>query len=250
MKQQALFLAVLALSVLVSCDRSCDGLNPDMRECKMGCTDPEALNFDPEADIGNNSCNYFNPPATITFSVPDGVGGPVYIVAESSTIGAYRKEHISITDYGTKECGMADSNSVRFGRNFQAEMDRDWVIKYTAHDTTGWYHSGNLVITDGACYVVNIPREHPGRVLFYTIDFSAVIVTITNSNQFFDPEEYASGYSNTSLVPSNCDAEYTFELHAGSYTWTARENGTDSLDQYTGTVTVLSDGCTIVSLKD
>lgn len=171
-------LSVLLLSTLFSCDRSCDGLNPDMRECKFGCMDSDALNFDPEATIGNNSCSYFNKPATINFVCDNEIGGPIKLYLECNQIGAYATESTIITSFGNFECGDSLAASVKMGRTLAADDKDDWTISYFGNDTIGNEFKGEFTLINGECRTIQIDRLSPGRVLFYARDFSAIRVNL------------------------------------------------------------------------
>jgi len=238
------------LLTLFGCDRSCDGLNPDMRECKFGCMDSEALNFDPEATIGTNSCSYFNKPATINFVCGNEIGGPINLYLECRQIGAYLTDQTTITSFGNFECGDSLAASIKMGRTLAADDEDDWEISYYGNDTLGNDFEGAFTLLDGECRTIQIDRQSPGRVLFYARDFSDIRINLLFTGWLEGTEEYASIYFNNNPSPTNCDDKYTFELPVGSYRWEASENGFGDLDLYEGTFEITSGSCEIISLKE
>ena len=235
-----ILIIVVSIFGFFSCDRSCDGLNPDMRECKFGCMDSEALNYDPEATNGNNRCDYFNEPATLIFSVEDSSGGPLNISVDGPII----QQFLELSNYEKQSCDEGSENRIKLGRRLSSSQPETWSISYTAFDSLGNVFEDEIELTDGECRVIDIPREAPGKVLFYVEDFSAVRVRLLFTGELFDPEEYAYGY-----FADNCDDNHTFKLAVGSYEWEATENGFGELDVYSGEFEVTSGSCTVIPLN-
>jgi hypothetical protein len=244
-----LLLTVLTLVCACQSNTDCDGDNPDLSLCVTGCTDPDAINYNADAEISGH-CNYFNRPASILFSVPDSIGGPLNVYVESNdySIGS---PSVTVSHYGALDCdNIVEDQLIKIGRNLSSDQPDEWSISYFANDSIGNEIEGTLNIRDGECYSVVIPRENPGRVLFYARDFSSVLVELLFTGWLDGTEADASIYFNNNPSPTDCESEYTFELPVGTYRWKASENGMGDLDLYEGTFEITSGSCEIISLKN
>jgi hypothetical protein len=121
-----LFLAVFTASILLMTMSGC-------RKDIYGCTDPNAANYAPNANVDNNSCKYYGN-VMFWFDANQGVG-TVTISGQTGTISGF------VTG-GVPSCG----NSV--SANFSLVQG---TYSYTVTSTGGNSWSGNATVVAGGC---------------------------------------------------------------------------------------------------
>ena len=148
--------------------------NVDCFVFAYGCTDPEAMNYDPDANLDNGSCQY---------STVSCVLGDVY-VSEAANQGD-PDDYIEVVNGGTQECTLAgfqldDSEELEdftFGNVILATGDF-WLGYENAENSfnSGLSAEGDLVVF----------ADSDGNMLFITIDGSIATEDGVELSQSYD----------------------------------------------------------------
>lgn len=155
MYQKTFYLLVLLLPALtMGCRQDCEN-SGNLRFCLEGCTDTDAINYNPRADWDDGSCDYFNFPSRFVFFATVNKGGPVYISGRVNSDSATRTAMVD--QYVSRNCGDSGSFTVEIGRDFSVD-EQDWVFSYTASDSSGNSIDSSFSIQDSGCYVIEVWR--------------------------------------------------------------------------------------------
>ena len=166
--------------------------NMDCFVFAYGCTDPEAINYDPDANLDNGSCQY---------STVSCVLGDVY-VSEAANQGD-PDDYLEVVNGGTEECTLAgfqldDSEELEdftFGNVILATGDF-WLGYENAENSfnSGLSAEGDLVVF----------ADSDGNMLFITIDGSIATEDGVELSQSYDSNG-AGCYTMPTPGESNAD---------------------------------------------
>jgi hypothetical protein len=213
LSKSLLFRFIIAAAVLViisSCARH------------PGCTDPNATNYNVNAQVDNGTCLY-----DVTFYFDQ--NGPNATVNINNQTGNITANYQS----GAPTCSVNATGCA----NFTLPVG---TYGYTASSTlSSW--SGTVVVDGSGCQDVVLPQS-TGAVVFYTTSNSFGNITVNiNSGSGTITSYITSGIPTCGY--SGCA---TFDLAPGVYAYTASST---SGANWNSSVTITADGCQAIQLQ-
>lgn len=145
MKNSIIIISIISLVFFVGCESSPSG--SDNQNDIYGCTDPEAINYNPNATVDDGSCEYQSSPASLSNSwgyVPNETSDPICIngsVTNNGGTTAYNVKAVISINY---LCNQGFANGIPGSHTYQMIILGDISPDQTKIYSTESYNPGCL----------------------------------------------------------------------------------------------------------